>query len=299
MSDLNSRQQQLRQLMQEKARSKKTDSRIESPLAKYDEQNNLWCIVCNQKINSELIWETHLIGKSHKTRLQDLKTKKKELSTKILKRSLDLPVEDESSRKISKISLKIDGNISNVKETKISIKPMNNLPSNFFDDDADVDMDSNETSSDQNGKQKLPKGFFDDPEKDAKIRKAHEETLDAQLELFRKEIAEESIISENIFEEEIEKAEKEKMIAEIDEQIENWAKVDQIQKKIEKIHQYRHPKMDSSKVDNTQKSEKNIDGAGVNKMSDKIENKDEDEDEDDDKIDLNEFNFWRNKDIFC
>lgn len=67
MSDLNSRQQQLRQLMQEKARSKKTDSRIESPLAKYDEQNNLWCIVCNQKINSELIWETHLIGKSHKT----------------------------------------------------------------------------------------------------------------------------------------------------------------------------------------------------------------------------------------
>ncbi|KAF7491488.1 U6 snRNA-associated Sm-like protein LSm2 [Sarcoptes scabiei] len=277
MSDLNSRQQQLRQLMQEKARSKKTDSRIESPLAKYDEQNNLWCIVCNQKINSELIWETHLIGKSHKTRLQDLKTKKKELSTKILKRN---------------------GNISNVKETKISIKPMNNLPSNFFDDDADVDMDSNETSSDQNGKQKLPKGFFDDPEKDAKIRKAHEETLDAQLELFRKEIAEESIISENIFEEEIEKAEKEKMIAEIDEQIENWAKVDQIQKKIEKIHQYRHPKMDSSKVDNTQKSEKNIDGAGVNKMSDKIENKDEDEDEDDDKIDLNEFNFWRNKDIF-
>lgn len=58
-------QQELRQLMKERAQSKK-DTRINSPLAKYDSQNNLWCIVCNQMISSDLIWSTHLIGKLHK-----------------------------------------------------------------------------------------------------------------------------------------------------------------------------------------------------------------------------------------
>ena len=58
-------QQELRQLMREKVQSKK-DIRIDSPLARYDDRGQLWCRICNQIINNEFLWSTHLIGKSHK-----------------------------------------------------------------------------------------------------------------------------------------------------------------------------------------------------------------------------------------
>lgn len=58
-------QHELRELMREKVASKKA-ARIESPLAKYDSCNRLWCVVCNTFINSESLWPAHLITKSHK-----------------------------------------------------------------------------------------------------------------------------------------------------------------------------------------------------------------------------------------
>lgn len=59
-------QQELRQLMREKTIQSKKCTRIDSPLARYDERGQLWCRICNQIINNELLWSTHLIGKSHK-----------------------------------------------------------------------------------------------------------------------------------------------------------------------------------------------------------------------------------------
>lgn len=66
-------QHELRQLMRDRAKDKQT-TRIESPLAKYDTNNRLWCVVCNTIINSETIWPSHLITKSHKKvcKLQNL-----------------------------------------------------------------------------------------------------------------------------------------------------------------------------------------------------------------------------------
>lgn len=58
-------QQELRQMMREKAQ-KKTGPRIDSPLAKYDDKNNLWCVVCNVIVHSEALWTSHLIEKAHK-----------------------------------------------------------------------------------------------------------------------------------------------------------------------------------------------------------------------------------------
>ena len=58
-------QSELRQLMREKAQHKITQ-RIDSPLAKYDDENNLWCVVCNIIIQLESRWSTHLVDKTHK-----------------------------------------------------------------------------------------------------------------------------------------------------------------------------------------------------------------------------------------
>lgn len=57
-------QQELRQLMRDNAKSKAT-KHINSALAKYDEEDNLWCIVCNIIVH-ETVWTTHLIEKTHK-----------------------------------------------------------------------------------------------------------------------------------------------------------------------------------------------------------------------------------------
>lgn len=54
-------------MMRERAaEQKKTLQRIESPLAKYDDKNNLWCVVCNVIVHSEALWTIHLVDKSHK-----------------------------------------------------------------------------------------------------------------------------------------------------------------------------------------------------------------------------------------
>lgn len=54
-------------MMRERAvEQKKTLQRIESPLAKYDDKNNLWCVVCNVTVQSEALWTIHLVDKSHK-----------------------------------------------------------------------------------------------------------------------------------------------------------------------------------------------------------------------------------------
>ena len=50
--------------MQEKQQS--TIKRIESPLAKYDKDNNLFCNVCDLKIDNVNFWTKHLISKEHK-----------------------------------------------------------------------------------------------------------------------------------------------------------------------------------------------------------------------------------------
>lgn len=59
-------QQELRQLMREKVQNKTDIRRIDSPLARYDDRGQLWCRICNQIINNEFLWSTHLIGKLHK-----------------------------------------------------------------------------------------------------------------------------------------------------------------------------------------------------------------------------------------
>ncbi|OTF71157.1 hypothetical protein BLA29_001664 [Euroglyphus maynei] len=271
-------QQELRQLMREKVQNKTDIRRIDSPLARYDDRGQLWCRICNQIINNEFLWSTHLIGKLHKKKVEELKQKSKSSSTKEsssssgpLKRSLPVEnIESISSNKIKKSShVNIEDSIENKPtESVTAVISDTSLPGDFFDDGTKpVEKESTN---------ELPKGFFDDPKVERKVRKTNnDQTLETQFELFRKEIAEESIVSQNLLEEELEDLEKEKTLTEIDEQIENWAKVDEIQRKIENIH----------------KKHENIEMNGENSDN-------QDDDDDDDPIDFNDMNFWRNKVVF-
>ena len=49
--------------------------RIESPLAKYNSIGQLTCVVCNQVVKSELLWNAHLSSKTHAENKNKLKMK--------------------------------------------------------------------------------------------------------------------------------------------------------------------------------------------------------------------------------
>jgi len=80
----------------------------------------------------------------------------------------------------------------------------------------------------------IPDGFFDDPVEDAKVHhKPYVDPLDAQWELFQKEIKMETHKSEVIEEEEDDVMIYERTLAEIDDQLEGWAKVEALHVKKE------------------------------------------------------------------
>lgn len=152
------------------------------------------------------------------------------------------------------------------------------IPQDFFDTNVIVQTkpdEQMEVDTANNTKTDLPQGFFDDPQQDARARKAvYKDPLEEQMDLFRKEIAQETLVSEEIIEEEVEELQKEKTIDEIEEQMQNWSKVEQFQKKIEAIHEKRK-KQTTSNDDN-----------------------EEDESDSEDETNLNDVNFWRSKKVF-
>lgn len=54
---------------------KSGQKRIDSPMAKYNSIGQLTCIVCNQVVKSELVWNAHLSSKTHADNKNKLKMK--------------------------------------------------------------------------------------------------------------------------------------------------------------------------------------------------------------------------------
>ncbi|KAM7037349.1 zinc finger protein 830 [Passerculus sandwichensis] len=67
------RQEELRRLMREKQRQNAGKKRIDSPFAKYNSLGHLSCSLCNAPVKSELLWQTHVLGKQHRERVAELK----------------------------------------------------------------------------------------------------------------------------------------------------------------------------------------------------------------------------------
>ncbi|XP_066219956.1 zinc finger protein 830 [Saccopteryx leptura] len=66
-------QDELRRLMKEKQRQNTNRRRIESPFAKYNRLGHLSCALCNTAVKSELLWQTHVLGKQHREKVAELK----------------------------------------------------------------------------------------------------------------------------------------------------------------------------------------------------------------------------------
>lgn len=50
-----------------------SQKRIESPLAKYNSIGQLSCIICNQAVKSEVLWNAHLNSKTHLSNKNQMK----------------------------------------------------------------------------------------------------------------------------------------------------------------------------------------------------------------------------------
>ncbi|XP_060103803.1 zinc finger protein 830 [Heteronotia binoei] len=73
-------QEELRRLMREKQRQTEAAGRkrkVDSPFARYNSLGNLSCSLCNVPVKSELLWQTHVLGKQHKEKVAQLKDLKK------------------------------------------------------------------------------------------------------------------------------------------------------------------------------------------------------------------------------
>uniref|UniRef100_A0A4W5MYG8 Zinc finger protein 830 n=1 Tax=Hucho hucho TaxID=62062 RepID=A0A4W5MYG8_9TELE len=69
-------QDELRRLMREKQRQTIDKKRVESPYAKYNSLDHLSCVLCNERVKNELLWQTHILGKQHKEKVSELKGSK-------------------------------------------------------------------------------------------------------------------------------------------------------------------------------------------------------------------------------
>ncbi|XP_054283672.1 zinc finger protein 830-like [Macrosteles quadrilineatus] len=247
-------QNELRRLMSQEKKKLITNGRkIESPLAKYKDDGTLTCIVCESVVRSDAVWIVHLNSKQHKDNI----ARKKQLLApppiipknvsdppKLYKRPLTPPTAVPPK--------KLKGILKNA--------PAPKLPPGFFDNGAvktesfptssQVDPSSvltptevvaeepmdTEDASFVDSKDPLPEGFFDDPIMDAKARNVeYKDPIQEEWEKFQKEIKEETSVSTQIIEDDQEEATTERQIQEIDEQLRNWSRVLDLEKKKETV----------------------------------------------------------------
>jgi zinc finger protein 830 len=238
-------QNELRLLMlKQKLQTQRVKKKIESPLAKYSLSGQLSCAVCKLNIKDDSSWSVHISSKVHKENI----TKRKPESSRMTER---LAVTTESlKRTLPKQESfvppkKLKGILKNYKA------PPEKVPSDFFETptptstentnvngESDEKMDVQpETLDDLNlDRGELPKGFFDDPMLDAKIRKEeYVSSIDEEFLKFQKEIKEENMLSEQIMADNEDETTYGRQVEEIDEQIKHWSKVIELEKKREKI----------------------------------------------------------------
>lgn len=175
----------------------------------YNDLGQLTCILCKSVVKSDAVWKVHINTKAHKTKVEIAK-QLKENSTSVspLPKKSHCTTEDYYAKRV-KLQLNLV-----------------QKPEQFKREHENV-ITSNET---------LPEGFFDDPIKDAKLRNAeYKDPNQDEWERFQKEIKEEAILSNAIIAGEQDEATADRQIKEIDEQIQRWNKVLDLEKKKELV----------------------------------------------------------------
>ncbi|XP_019877543.1 zinc finger protein 830 [Aethina tumida] len=234
-------QSELRKLMNEhKGKAQRDVQKIDSPLAKYNEQGQLTCILCKSVVRSESVWTVHINAKQHKQNVElarKLKERTNNFTTPV-KRPLSPPQVVEIPEKKPKGILKNANPKPVTLATKIEVvEGKNGLPNDFFDNGTSKPS-INKTGPPQHEKmdtddaQELPEGFFDDPKLDAKARhQEYKDPVEEEWDKFVRAIKEADNESAAIIAEDQEEATNERQIDEIDEQMKNLSRVLTLEKK--------------------------------------------------------------------
>ncbi|XP_028673264.1 zinc finger protein 830 isoform X2 [Erpetoichthys calabaricus] len=211
-------QDELRRLMRQKQReTSQNRKRVESPFAKYNSLGHLTCVLCNTPIKSDILWQTHILGKPHKQKVDELKSSEQTSSPAPVSNTpaaVDLKrkapsVTDPDVKKVkqetahsTESDLPADffdsKNSKGVCSSSVSQTPGLRLLANDYDDDDDEDNDGNENSKPVSGNgslkknteippvvaDKLPSDFFDSnvpiPSHSGSIQKAEESEKPAE-----------------------------------------------------------------------------------------------------------------------
>ncbi|XP_029347879.1 zinc finger protein 830 [Acyrthosiphon pisum] len=220
-------------MLKQKLQTQRVKKKIESPLAKYSLSGQLSCAVCKLNIKDDSSWSVHISSKVHKDNISKRKpessrmTERLAVTTESLKRTLPKQESFVPPKKLKGI-------------LKNYIAPPEKVPSDFFESPTPNSLENTNVNQETDEKMdvqpetlddlnldggELPKGFFDDPMLDAKIRKEeYVSSIDEEFLKFQKEIKEENMLSEQIMADNEDETTYGRQVEEIDEQIKHWSK---------------------------------------------------------------------------
>lgn len=165
---------EIRRLLKQQRSERQKEKRVEHPFAKYNEQDQLVCVVCSQVVKSA--WPVHLTSTVHKQSIARLKAVKQQQS---LKRSA--PEEANVSSSSKRLRQEEQEDVMAEEEDEDT---NNQLPADFFDnapadEEETVQQPATEDDDDNDDRHevahqmehKLPQGFFDNPDEEARARR--------------------------------------------------------------------------------------------------------------------------------
>uniref|UniRef100_A0AAY4A1Q6 Zinc finger protein 830 n=2 Tax=Denticeps clupeoides TaxID=299321 RepID=A0AAY4A1Q6_9TELE len=243
-------QEELRRLMRERQRgAERSKKRVESPFAKYSGAGQLSCVLCGVPVKSELLWQTHVLGKQHKDKVAEVKGEGRPAAKRAAPPAA--PSVAGPERKKAKAAGVLGGMYDDDDDDDDDggggDGPAPALPADFFDSGVPPSVSHSGSVSkageeEQEPEQKkentaeaLPEGFFDDPVRDAKVRNVDtpKDLMDKEWEEFQKEMRQVNSASDAIVAEDDEEGRLERQIDEIDQQIECYRRVETLRDKRE------------------------------------------------------------------
>src|SRR5437868_1299732 len=88
--------------LQQRQQQASTSSKVNHPLAKYDNNNRLICIVCSIPVKNSTLWKAHLAGSGHKEALKRLKDVKEKISGSSTQSKINNEIEKTPEKKNNK-----------------------------------------------------------------------------------------------------------------------------------------------------------------------------------------------------
>ncbi|XP_018021586.1 zinc finger protein 830 [Hyalella azteca] len=246
-------------LMQEQLKSRSATRLVNSPHAKYNSRGQLMCVVCGCVVKSAILWQSHVIKKSHIDNLKNLQEKQQLLNSANKRKATNFPASAPAPKKLNvptslppapvKSILKKAGQSKSLEANEQQFvkkeEPSEPVPSlstenavkmelteeelkqeedNMEEDVAEDPQSYYLTAADRAPQQQptsdLPEGFFDDPVADAKARKIEYVDKDeAEWTAFMREVSAAESTSRQIIADDTEEAAKRNQILQAEEQM--------------------------------------------------------------------------------